>query len=60
MLIPKICRVNFLDFKMVKDKAITSQIHIIHLLLVNNLKNEQITLLQSFIVGYLIKKLPNS
>ena len=50
---------NFLDFKMTEDKEVTSQIHGFHML-INDLKNENIILPESFVVGYLIEKLPDS
>ncbi|ESR40919.1 hypothetical protein CICLE_v10027114mg, partial [Citrus x clementina] len=39
---------NFLDFKMTEDKEVTSQIHGFHLL-INDLKNENIILPESFV-----------
>ena len=49
----------FLDFKMTEDKEVTSQIHGFHML-INDLKNENIIVPVSFVVGRLIEKLPNS
>ncbi|KDO37542.1 hypothetical protein CISIN_1g041870mg, partial [Citrus sinensis] len=49
----------FLDFKMTEDKEVTSQIHGFHML-INDLKNENIIVPESFVVGRLIEKLPNS
>ena len=53
---PKYVITNFLDFKMAEDKEVTSQIHGFHML-INDLKNENINLPESFVVGCLIEKL---
>ena len=50
---------NFLGFKMTEDKEVTSQIHRFHML-INDLKNKNNNLPESFVVGCLIEKLPNS
>ena len=50
---------NFLDFTMVEDKDVSSQIHIFHVL-IDDLKNENIILPDAFIAGSLIEKLPES
>ena len=50
---------NFLDYKMVEEKDVSSQIHEYHLI-INELRNEKITLPESFVAGALIEKLPDS
>ena len=50
---------NFLSFKMTEDKEVTSQIHGFHML-ISDLKNENIFLPESLMVGCLIEKLLDS
>ena len=50
---------NFSNFQMNEEKDVSSQIHDFHIL-VNDLKNEEITLPETFIAGFLIERLPES
>ena len=50
---------NFLNFHMVDEKDMSSQIHDFHKL-INDLKTEEIDLPESFVSGCLIEKLPES
>ena len=50
---------NFLNFQMVDEKDVSSQIHDFHKL-INDLKTEEIDLPESFVSGCLIEKLPES
>ncbi|XP_031255123.1 uncharacterized protein LOC116113113 [Pistacia vera] len=50
---------NFLDFKMIEEKEVYMQVHDYHLL-INDLKNEEIILPETFVAGCLIEKLSDS
>ena len=49
---------NFLNFVISDEKDISSQIHEYHVL-VDDLKNENITLPEAFVAGAIIEKLPD-
>ena len=50
---------NFSNFQMSEEKDVSSQNHDFHVL-VNDLKNKEITLPETFIAGFLIERLPKS